>query len=102
MIGTGTWGARCLCGLAVLLALLAGCGPAPHDAWTDGVRQNFLDSCEASSGGQTDYCACVLADLEDAYSLAEFEAIEQQLDEGGEVPDALELIIDACIERHIT
>ena len=94
---------KALCGLVVLLVVATGCAEAATDAWSDDVRENFLASCEESSGGQVDYCACVLADLEETYTLAEFEAIEQQLeDDGDAVPDELQVIIDACIERHIT
>jgi hypothetical protein len=87
--------------LSALLLLLAACVPAA-DEWTDEVRDNFLEACEESSGGELAYCRCVLDDLEATYTLAEFEEIERQLDETGEMPAELEAIIDACIEEHIT
>lgn len=87
---------------ALLLVAVACTDTTDREAWTDEVRDNFLAACEESSDGQADYCACVLTDLEDTYTLAEFEEIEQHLDAGGEVPGELQATIDTCVEQHVS
>ena len=75
---------------------------ATDSDWTDQVRTNFLDECLEASGGEHLYCICVLEALEARYDLAEFEAIEGALERGGELPAAVESIIDGCIETHLS
>lgn len=79
----------------LLLAALAltGCGedaPADRaDRFSADVRENFLDSCvqnaaETSQGAAdpvelTQTCECILGQVEQEYSEAEFAAFEQRL-----------------------
>ena len=69
--------------------------------WTNEVRTNFLDECLEASGGERLYCVCVLETLEARYNLAEFEAMERTLERGGELPAAVESIIDGCAATHL-
>ena len=85
---------------ALALALVA-CGPG-GDEWTQEVRDNFLDGCLEASGGEEAYCVCVLERLEDTYTLAEFEAIERELEEADVMPAELEGMIEDCLEEHLT
>jgi hypothetical protein len=45
-------------------ALLAACGGG-GGGYSEEFRTSFLASCEASSGGQTEYCQCALDHLEE-------------------------------------
>jgi hypothetical protein len=80
--------------------LLAGCGQNEGE-WTQEVRDNFMDGCLEASGGQQEYCACVLDDLEDSYTIEEFEEIERQLEAAEVLPPEIEGMIEACIEEHL-
>ncbi len=43
--------------------------------WGDAVREQFIESCTVSSGGQDDYCRCAAEFSEKAYpNMAEFAA----------------------------
>ena len=44
-------------------AMLAACGGG--GGYSEEFRTSFLASCEASSGGQTQYCQCALDHLEE-------------------------------------
>jgi hypothetical protein len=86
---------------AALMLLLAGCDQ-DEDAWTQDVRDNFMEGCLEASGGQQEYCSCVLGDLEDTYTLEEFEEIERQLEDAGALPPEVESMIEDCIDEHLT
>lgn len=85
--------------LALAMALTA-CGQADGE-WTQDVRDNFMSECLPSSGGEEEYCLCVLEQLEDTYTLEEFETIEQELIETDTMPAELEEMIDGCIQEHL-
>jgi hypothetical protein len=51
--------------LAVLAALVTGLlGACGGGGYSDEFKAQFLQSCEASSGGATSYCQCALDHLE--------------------------------------
>ena len=92
-------------GLAILYAIGPGSTPdgGPRaDVWTQDVRDNFMDGCLEASGGQLEYCQCVLDDLEANYSVAEFERLEQTLERTGEMPIEVERTIERCIDQHLS
>jgi hypothetical protein len=87
--------------VAASVLLFAGCGQ-DDGAWTQEVRNNFMDGCLEASGGQQEYCSCVLDALEETYTLEEFDEIERQLDDTGVMPPEVESMIEACIDEHLT
>ncbi len=47
---------------AITAALLAACGGG--EGYSEEFRSSFMQSCESSSGGETEYCQCALDHLE--------------------------------------
>lgn len=92
--------ARLLISMFALALALGACGTS-GDEWTQEVRDNFLSECLPASGGEQDYCECVLEELEATYTLAEFEAIEEELIETDSMPPDVEEMIDVCIQEHL-
>ncbi len=91
---------RCLLVLAVA-SLLVGCGLA-DEGWPEEVRDNFLGACLDGSGGEEDYCRCVLEELEASLTVEEFEELEGDLAEEGDLPPVVEVIVEDCIDQHLT
>jgi len=50
------------------------------------VVDAFLDSCERSSGGKKELCACLLAKIQRKYDFEEFSVIEAKV-KAGRTPD---------------
>ncbi|MGH2756450.1 MAG: hypothetical protein ACRDI3_01535 [Actinomycetota bacterium] len=51
---------------ALLMVLLLGsCGGEAQ--WPEAERVAFIENCERTSGGRTDYCACLLEKVEERY-----------------------------------
>jgi hypothetical protein len=73
---------------------------AGDDAWDPQVRTNFLDACLETSGGAEGYCGCTLDRLEERFTEAEFEAMEQEMMASDVMPPEFDEIIDACIDEH--
>lgn len=71
--------------LAVALgtaSLLVGCGGSSHH-YSASVIQNFMDSCEQTSGGAQGACQCILDKLEARYDETEFSRLEVRLQARG-------------------
>lgn len=66
------------------------------DQYPDEVRTNFLDSCNQSSGGNTEACTCALESIEAKFSLEEFVALEQSMNNGTDVPAEITAAIQGC------
>lgn len=81
------------------IAALTGCsgsaGGGDDGSWPDAVTENFMTSCEQSSGGQTAYCECSLETLQENYTLEEFEELENSVDDE-KTQEVLGEIISAC------
>jgi hypothetical protein len=73
---------------------------AGDDEWDPQVRTNFLEACLATSGGAEGYCGCTLDRLEERFSEAEFEAMEQEMMTSDVMPAEFEEIIEACVGEH--
>lgn len=70
------------------------------EAWDPQVRTSFLDACLATSGGAEGYCGCTLDRLEERFTEAEFEAMEQEMMTSDVMPAEFDEIIDACLAEH--
>lgn len=81
------------------IAALTGCsGSAGGDGdggWPANVTENFLTSCEESSGGQTAYCECSLETLQENFTLDEFKDMEKNINDE-KTQEVLTKIISAC------
>ena len=92
--------------MAVVVALAAAVGvymaTRSDDAEVKGkeypqeVRENFLTSCGESSGGNAQYCACVLTEFQQRYSLDEFVALEQRFVDGA-AQGELDAVLQPCL-----
>ncbi|GAA2543362.1 hypothetical protein GCM10009860_25260 [Microbacterium mitrae] len=65
------------------------------ESWPANVTENFISSCEASSGGQTAYCECSLEALQSEYTLEEFTELEKNVNDPA-TQEALGEVISAC------
>ena len=72
---------------AIILAstILTGCGPKKNDYPSD-VTQNFMNSCEETSGGDQKMCSCLLDKIQEKYTFEEFSAIEVKM-QAGQTPE---------------
>ncbi|HEX2086164.1 MAG TPA: hypothetical protein VHF89_10815 [Solirubrobacteraceae bacterium] len=69
--------------------------------YPDQIRENFMNSCEQSSNGQTAVCECSLEKIEEQYSLDEFKEIdEKQREEGGALPAEMQQIVEECVREE--
>jgi hypothetical protein len=69
--------------------------PDPSRDYPAGVRDNFLTSCVGAGTSTADTCLCILEDLETAYTLNEFAALEQTLDPNA-LPPEFAAIVAGC------
>jgi hypothetical protein len=59
------------------------------------VQQNFLDSCLATSGGDSSACECSLDALEERFSIKELEEAEADIS-SGRIREMIEYAAEAC------
>lgn len=68
--------------------------------WDQVVQTNFYDACLSTSRGATGYCQCALDGLQERFSQADFEAMEQEMMGSDALPEGFTEVIDACVEEH--
>ena len=89
---------RCLA--VTVLLLLTACGGGDGNDYSSQVRENFLNACATTSGGQDEACECMLDEIEERLTEEEFLEIEQQVvaeeTTFEEVPEFQEAT-DACL-----
>ena len=68
------------------------------DEYPQKARDNYLASCEATSGGDTATRGCVLEELGRTGSFEEFVKIDADLRAGGATPRAVTDRLAACLE----
>jgi hypothetical protein len=75
--------------VGIVLVTRGGDEIAAYDGpYPDAAEQNFTIGCTATSGGQADYCRCVLRHIEQELSYAEFEQLDRRMrTPGATVPD---------------
>lgn len=98
-----------LLGAAALFA--GGCGitfdggaEARYD-YPDEAQENFLNGCEGTSGGETAYCECLLAEFQDTVPFEDFARIDRTILESGlqglppEDRELFQSSVDACSDE---
>ena len=63
-----------------------GTNQSTNKQYPNEVVDAFLDSCERSSGGKKELCACLLAKIQRKYDFEEFSIIEAKM-KAGRTPD---------------
>ena len=83
----------------VILAIsfLASCGSKKNDYPAD-VTQNFMNSCQETSGGNQKLCSCLLAKIQEKYTFEEFSGYEVKMQAGQSASEFLEFIGKARAE----
>ncbi len=66
------------------------------DRYPASVSSGFLSSCEETSSGKSDYCACTFKKLQETMSFSEFSAAEKRASDQGVVDPRLLKITSAC------
>jgi hypothetical protein len=88
-------GAALACGLLVV----AGCGEADtRFSYPEESQEVFLSSCEASSGGDSGYCECLLDEFQNTLPFEEFTRIDREILQRGVqglAPEDRELFLGA-------
>jgi hypothetical protein len=84
---------------AILFAsfILTSCSPKKHDYPAD-VTQNFMNSCQSTSGGDQKGCSCLLDKIQEKYTFEEFSAIEVKILAGQTPSDFLDFVGKARAE----
>jgi hypothetical protein len=62
-----------------------------HDYPSD-VTQNFMNSCQMTSGGNQENCSCLLDKIQKKYTYEEFSAIEVKMQAGQTPTDFLDYV----------
>jgi hypothetical protein len=83
--------------------LVAGCGGAPDasvagNTFPANERRDFLAGCE-DKGAPVAFCGCMVAAVEQRWSLDEFAAIMKRVHAGGRVPAEFTRFADDCAQR---
>lgn len=89
--------------VALVAALVSGCGEGPPAAYTDETRSNVLAPCHAETDPAMvgDVCACTYRSIRTGVPFDRFRQIDQQLREDPTAPlpdDLVELLADCVIE----
>jgi hypothetical protein len=77
--------------------VLSGCEQKKHDYPSD-VTQNFMNSCQETSGGDQKMCSCLLDKIQEEYSYEEFSAIEVKIQSGQTPGEFLDFVGKARAE----
>lgn len=92
--------------VGTLLVGASACGGSGSDnsaPWPSELKDNFMTGCLTgaemgmSSKDASDYCSCLLDELEDDFSATEFEQAEQEMLRGEESGVDLEAFALRCI-----
>lgn len=66
-----------------LCAALAGCGGANTDnGYPEAAKNNFINACNTSSGGNKTFCRCAFDQIEASMSYAEFKKEDAAINKG--------------------
>ncbi len=84
---------------AILFAsfILTSCGSKKHVYPAD-VTQNFMNSCQSTSGGEQKICSCLLDKIQEKYTFEEFSAIEVKMQAGQTPSKFLDFVGKARVE----
>lgn len=74
-----------LVGAATLF--VSGCGVTVEDEprypYPEDAQENFTAGCEGTSGGQTEYCTCLLDEFQNTVPFEDFARIDREILQGG-------------------
>jgi hypothetical protein len=70
------------------------------------VVTGFVNACSTSTAKlppavAQQICGCIITDLQNQYSMAEFQKIAQSLDKGTPMPQEMEQITQACVQQTV-
>ncbi len=65
------------------------------DPYPPAARRMFTDSC-TEAGGTSESCTCALREIESRFTFEEFTDLDQEIRDGGELPQELMGIITGC------
>ena len=84
---------------AILFAsfILTSCGTKKND-YPANVTQNFMNSCQTTSGGDQNLCSCLLEKIQEKYTFEEFTAIEVKMQTGKTPSEFLDFVGKAKAE----
>jgi hypothetical protein len=68
------------------------------DDYPADVRAEYLDSCTAGREERSATCLCTLEKLEQTYTLAEYQRMNQRVIQGDRLPEVVLTIISSCQE----
>jgi len=84
--------------ICVSAGLLTGCGGGNQREYPSTVRENFLNLCLLTSGGQQKNCSCALNEVQKEFDLEEFVKLEIQMTNTGQLPEELAGVIAKCLK----
>lgn len=83
--------------MVILVLFLSSCMNGKNE-YPAAVTQDFMNSCEESSGGDVNGCACLLDKIQEKYTIEEFNIIETKMSVDQTPSDFLEFIGKAKAE----
>ncbi len=83
--------------MVILVLILTSCMNGKNE-YPAAVTQNFMNSCQESSGGDVNGCACLLDKIQEKYTIEEFNIIETKMSVDETPSDFLEFIGKARAE----
>ncbi|MFZ1383084.1 MAG: hypothetical protein WAS54_09930 [Scrofimicrobium sp.] len=94
--------AHILASVPLAILVLTGCSAegtsSDSSGWPEEVETNFMEACDGSSEGESEYCRCSLEHLEEKYTADEFAQLEQQLDSDPAALDEMLEVIEPCFD----
>lgn len=94
--------ASILISVPLVLMAVTGCSGGNNSSdtsgWPQTIQDNFIQACDDSSDGESEYCKCSLEHLQEEYTADEFAHLEQQLDSDPAALDEMLGVIEPCFE----
>lgn len=76
--------------------------PEEDSAYPDEYVEQYISDCASGQSEEVEaVCRCVIREVQDRFSFEEFQNMNQQIEETGEISSDLQIIIDVCYE-HVT
>ena len=73
---------------AIISILFASCGTDPNTHhYPDKAKENFMKSCNQTSGGKKEMCACLFEKVQAKYTYKDFVSLDSQINAGQRPPE---------------